>query len=250
MNFTFYPELSRTQWSGFEFKLVPQLPIPNAMWAIEGIKTKFDSNYQLLSENERQLIHSFICPVSNILYRKSNKDVPEVPTRLNFESLSWPKLNDIQLISQKACNIGDHQEQTTEIQSPISIDKNFVSNTNDNIKSFSSVEFANKRIGQEKGPSKEDLYNLSVMIQNTNSDFQSILSSDLKSYLDAWMLTKDGLYVSKTICGFSWWFEIYFEKNSKTNRNRRLLKCMHNDCNKIFKKAWNLFDHMRIHTGK
>jgi hypothetical protein len=25
---------------------------------------------------------------------------------------------------------------------------------------------------------------------------------------------------------------------------------MHNDCNKIFKKAWNLFDHMRIHTGK
>ena len=44
-------------------------------------------------------------------------------------------------------------------------------------------------------------------------------------------------------------FEIYFETNDTTNRKRRMLRCNYEGCNKGFKKAWNLFDHMRIHTG-
>lgn len=44
-------------------------------------------------------------------------------------------------------------------------------------------------------------------------------------------------------------FEIYFEKSEDTNRKRRMLRCRYEGCAKIFKKAWNLFDHMRIHTG-
>lgn len=44
-------------------------------------------------------------------------------------------------------------------------------------------------------------------------------------------------------------FEIYFQTSDQTNRKRRMLRCRYGDCGKQFKKAWNLFDHMRIHTG-
>ena len=44
-------------------------------------------------------------------------------------------------------------------------------------------------------------------------------------------------------------FEIYFQKWNETNRKRRMLRCNYEGCSKSFKKAWNLFDHMRIHTG-
>ena len=44
-------------------------------------------------------------------------------------------------------------------------------------------------------------------------------------------------------------FEIYFQKWNETNRMRRMLRCNYEGCSKSFKKAWNLFDHMRIHTG-
>ena len=44
-------------------------------------------------------------------------------------------------------------------------------------------------------------------------------------------------------------FEIYFQKWAETNRKRRMLRCNYEGCSKSFKKAWNLFDHMRIHTG-
>lgn len=44
-------------------------------------------------------------------------------------------------------------------------------------------------------------------------------------------------------------FVIYFERNVNTNRKRRMLRWNYNGCSKNFKKAWNLFDHMRIHTG-
>mmetsp|Transcript_13077 Transcript_13077/g.15101 ORF Transcript_13077/g.15101 Transcript_13077/m.15101 type:complete len:96 (+) Transcript_13077:519-806(+) len=88
------------------------------------------------------------------------------------------------------------------------------------------------------------------MIQNTNPEFQNFLSNDISACVDSCRLTQDGLFVSKKISGFDWSFEIFFEKAKETNRNRRLLKCKHQECNKVFKKAWNLFDHMRIHTGE
>jgi len=99
-------------------------------------------------------------------------------------------------------------------------------------------------------PSKEDLYKLSTLIQNTNSDFQNLTSYELLYGVEKYQLTNTGLYISKNLCGFNWEFEVFFQKNKGTNRNRRHLRCKHKDCKKVFKKAWNLFDHMRIHTGE
>jgi uncharacterized Zn-finger protein len=44
-------------------------------------------------------------------------------------------------------------------------------------------------------------------------------------------------------------FILYFEVNPETNWKRRVLRWNYNGCSKGFKKAWNLFDHMRVHTG-
>jgi hypothetical protein len=253
MNFTFYPQTRWSQSYGYQLKLVPQLPIPinyNSIWTIGEIKSTFDPNFKLFEEEERQLIKSFICPTTNVAFSEKNNTTSEGQININSNFPSRVNLNEVALVYLRANNTQDHREQTAEVQSDISIDKDLSSTNFDNFKSFPSTESDCANTDKEKVPSKEDLYNLSVMIQNTNPDFQNILSSDLKSYLDECTLTRDGLYVSKVICGFDWWFEIYFEKNNKTNRNRRLLKCKHNNCGKIFKKAWNLFDHMRIHTGK
>ena len=114
-----------------------------------------------------------------------------------------------------------------------------VSSCDDNIASHSRV------------PTKEQLYQLSTMIQNTNPDFENFISGNKAcNYVDYYQINLDSLYVSKNINGFDWNFEIFFEKNAKTSRSRRLLKCRHSDCQKVFKKAWNLFDHIRIHTGE
>lgn len=102
-----------------------------------------------------------------------------------------------------------------------------------------------------KAPTKDQLYQLSTMIQNTSPEFENFKSGEsVCGFVDEFNFTSNGLYVSKNINGFNWAFEIYFEKNSSTSRNRRLLKCCHGDCDKVFKKAWNLFDHIRIHTGE
>ena len=102
-----------------------------------------------------------------------------------------------------------------------------------------------------KMSTKQQLYKLSTMIQNTSPDFENFINGDnISNFVDNFQVTSTGLLVSKMINDFNWVFEIYFEKNAKTCRNRRLLQCKHADCGKTFKKAWNLFDHIRIHTGE
>jgi hypothetical protein len=101
-----------------------------------------------------------------------------------------------------------------------------------------------------KVPTKGDLYRLSILIQDTNPEFDNFTSGSINNKVDECRLSGSGLFISKNISGFQWTFEIFFEKNEGTNRNRRQLRCKHGNCNKVFKKAWNLFDHMRIHTGK
>lgn len=99
-------------------------------------------------------------------------------------------------------------------------------------------------------PTKEDLYKLSTLIQDTNSEFDNFRSGEIAKNVDHCYITKTGLFISKNLNGFNWEFEIFFKKNIGTNRNRRQLACKHGNCTKVFKKAWNLFDHMRIHTGE
>ena len=104
--------------------------------------------------------------------------------------------------------------------------------------------------GEHGSKTKQELYKLSTMIQNTSPEFENFINGEgVSTLVDCFDLTSNGLYVSKTINNFLWAFEIYFEKNTKTCRNRRMLRCMHEGCGKVFKKAWNLFDHIRIHTG-
>ena len=118
-------------------------------------------------------------------------------------------------------------------------------------KDFSEVSSCDEQhINESKVPTKQHLYQLSTMIQNTTPTFENFITGDIKSFVDECTIKDGSLYISKNINGFNWNFELYFEKNSTTCRNRRMLKCKHHDCDKVFKKAWNLFDHMRIHTGE
>ncbi|CAI2372681.1 unnamed protein product [Moneuplotes crassus] len=98
--------------------------------------------------------------------------------------------------------------------------------------------------------SKKDLYKLSTLIQNINPCLSSAKSDISLEHLDEYSISSTGLYMSKILCGFNWEFEVFFEKNKQTKRSRRNLRCKHKNCGKVFKKAWNLFDHMRIHIGK
>jgi hypothetical protein len=122
-------------------------------------------------------------------------------------------------------------------------------------KAHSTVE--NSSIGSmaeclagDKVPDKNDLYKLSMLIQNTTPSLDNYDTKELVQYVDTCFKSQSGLYISKNLNGFNWEFEVYFEKNEHTNRNRRMLRCKHGNCPKVFKKAWNLFDHMRIHTGE
>jgi uncharacterized Zn-finger protein len=45
-------------------------------------------------------------------------------------------------------------------------------------------------------------------------------------------------------------FRIIKYRNPHTRRDLRLLLCDHENCNKIFRKFHNFYDHLRIHTGE
>mmetsp|Transcript_8873 Transcript_8873/g.10040 ORF Transcript_8873/g.10040 Transcript_8873/m.10040 type:complete len:132 (-) Transcript_8873:72-467(-) len=44
-------------------------------------------------------------------------------------------------------------------------------------------------------------------------------------------------------------FEICYVQSDRYNKMRRMFKCMHQDCGRTFTKTWNLFDHLRTHSG-
>ena len=149
---------------------------------------------------------------------------------------------------QNAC--AQNQEALTDAVSPSNVSEfiNFGKvASGDTMSRETSVE---NKCASSKVPTKGDLYRLSILIQDTNPEFDNFLSGAIQNKVDESRLSESGLFISKNISGFQWAFEIFFEKNEGTNRNRRQLRCKHGECNKVFKKAWNLFDHMRIHTGK
>lgn len=45
-------------------------------------------------------------------------------------------------------------------------------------------------------------------------------------------------------------FRIFKYRNPTTNRNLKILKCDHENCQKFFRKFHNFYDHLRIHTGE
>ena len=45
-------------------------------------------------------------------------------------------------------------------------------------------------------------------------------------------------------------FSVYKYKNPRTQRNVKLLKCVHSGCNMFFRKWHNFFAHLRVHTGE
>lgn len=85
-----------------------------------------------------------------------------------------------------------------------------------------------------------------TLIQNLRISIQRSFCSKSKNL--SWLnLDSIFLRISEASIGNLRYFS---SKHKGTNRNRRHLRCKHNNCDKIFKKAWNLFDHMRIHTGE
>jgi len=167
--------------------------------------------------------------------------VPHINVSLNSLCQGLPSHQYYELTNR------DFKEVNQEMRSPSTI-LNFgkVTSTHDTVDNLSYGE----RSSNDKVPSKDDLYKLSTLIQNTNPGFENLVLEEMKNQVDICELTSTGLYISKILSGFDWAFEIFFQKNNGTNRNRRQLRCKHNECNKVFKKAWNLFDHMRIHTGE
>ena len=254
MIYSYNPEFIDFSWVNTGGKLKLHMPVPNnyySRWTIESIKSAFVPNYKPFENDVKCLIESFITP--NVKYVKSDPILSSLSNKinLNFNPSICQPLNEIWSNIGKWNSFGEVHEQTTEIQTPNNSNQDYgVDKQAQDLKSFSDVESVDYINPGSKVPTKEKLYQLSTMIQNTNPEFQNFLSSDLHSYFDKCQLSKEGLYVSKIIWDFDWWFEIFFEKNRGTNRNRRQLRCKHNNCNKIFKKAWNLFDHMRIHTGE
>lgn len=249
MNYSYTPEFADLEVFNSNLFLRPQLPIPDDFYnrcTIVNIKSAFCSGYKPFEEDERRFIESFIAN-SQLMYYQSPADFGFDQNNKPYEVTTMPKsLNDVSMSLFKAAHLSEPHESSTEVHSPSANKRQEIFSKNLSLKEDSDSAFG----GDSKVPTKESLYKLSMMIQNTNPDFENFLSTELALCVDACYKTMDGLYVSKNICGFDWSFEIFFEKARETNRNRRQLRCKHNECNKVFKKAWNLFDHMRIHTGE
>mmetsp|Transcript_4907 Transcript_4907/g.4160 ORF Transcript_4907/g.4160 Transcript_4907/m.4160 type:complete len:120 (+) Transcript_4907:453-812(+) len=45
-------------------------------------------------------------------------------------------------------------------------------------------------------------------------------------------------------------FEIQYVPSHKFKKMKRQFKCTYQNCTKGFSKTWNLFDHLRTHTGE
>ena len=199
--YSFYnPEMVDFTESQFMNKIVPILPIPDRFYSKlinEALHKNHNENSKLIDEEERMSIRNFFYNFSNMTHPNISIPTLGYPIIANSAILPNSKLDDASPVALFFNNVGGSQEHSTEVQSPDSFVKDFDTYTKKNVKSFSDATSADSSINNKSSPSKEELYNLSAMIQNTSPDFQSILSSDLRSYLDSCYLTEDGLYVSK-----------------------------------------------------
>lgn len=253
MSYSYYQENIDNYYASGDRLLRPQLPIPETFYSkmvLSTANSRFDWNYNHIDDDARIMIESFISPQVGALKSEPLLSSLLCNYNLNFNPAPYQPVNEMWSYLNTYNAVGEVHDRTTEIQTPNNSNQENNVENKGSLKSFSDIHSWDDNNTGSKVPTKEKLYQLSMMIQNTNPEFENFLSSDLHNYFNKCELTPNGLYVSKIICDFDWCFEIFFEKNRGTNRNRRQLRCKHHNCNKIFKKAWNLFDHMRIHTGE
>ena len=227
------------------------LPIPenyNSLSTLNNQSWRGNKSSDLTSLEEKRILQNFLFGSDFQNQGECTSSNSRCFTQINCEPKALSSLNQVSTILPTLAS--PSQDSLQQCLSPSTVGETHFKNKSFSTEDVSDGSLMNESVISTKVPTKEDLYKLSTIIQNTNSDFENINSSELKSGVDTFKLTKDGLYISKNLYGFNWEFDVFFQKNSGTNRNRRHLRCKHKNCGKIFKKAWNLFDHMRIHTGE
>lgn len=207
------------------------LPIPLNFEKVPLQNSQFYGNQRFFSHEEQVNFVNLI----NISGRKSSKNCENKflinHTQTNNSAVPFPTLNQIAtdlptMVFSTNNSLKDSYYRSSALGE---IPQNYsTEDASDNSHGNAARAFS-------KVPTKEDLYKLSTLIQNTNSDFEILNSSELAFAVERFLLTNTGLYISKNLCGFNWEFEIFFLKNKGTNRNRRHLRCKHKDCGKIFK---------------
>ena len=190
-----------------QVKLIPQLPLPNNFYSSMNFGSympSFAQKCELLDDSERLQILSFLNPYLASYYQNTSNKMIELPFNASTDFAMHPRLNEVSSSLLKSSCCGDHQEHSTEVKSLNSYIKDSEHYVSSNTKLTSDVISSEGNKFDENPPSKEDLYNLSTLIQNTTPDFQNIFSGDMDSYLDECYLTKNSVYISKTISGFNW----------------------------------------------
>lgn len=231
-----------------------QLPVPEKYYSMEYVRkerTAWKTCDVFLEPQDKRMLREFVRNTSKAHNVHSHNSSPGYYSSYIHDPQIAMPLNQVCIPLEVLEIYSQSQELPQEIQTPGSGTANLgnfgkVVSTDD----ASDLSVQEARDLSARVPSKEELYQLSNIIQNTNSDYNSLSLEEIKPYVDRCYFTEEGLHISKNLCGFDWAFEIFFAKNQGTNRNRRQLRCKHQDCDKVFKKAWNLFDHMRIHTGE
>jgi hypothetical protein len=254
-----YPEYILTTGLYSNNYLPVNLPIPEKYYnrqSCQGAAPSTSQKDKLIDGGKSNGFEYFMC-VSDLKYiwaipQKTTICIPQIlfesENIIPFNQI-WSNLHTNNFIFQKSEMFQEDHLHPTVIQGQIIKDN---SNFGKMISTDGVSESSDYRKQEHapRVPTKEDLYNLSTLIQNTNCKYDNYANNEITGNVDNCYVTNTGLFISKNLNGFNWEFEIYFQKDLGTNRNRRKLRCKHNQWNKVFKKAWNLFDHMRIHTGE
>lgn len=246
------PELSFGDRHADDFTGKLQLPLPKSYFNSPAIYFESPLEYvdaQTQKKESKRLVACFLFGGYSEAIMRPFSFCSGFNQDSNMISCTFQPLNKISYVLNKFDmqkeSFKGHQPVFNILNSPVVHDK--VHSTQD-LSDESSCE--EQHLNDSKVPSKQHLYRLSTMIQNTTPTYENFIAGDVKAFVDECKIVNGSLFISKNINGFEWNFELYFEKNSTTCRNRRMLRCKHYNCNKVFKKAWNLFDHMRIHTGE
>jgi hypothetical protein len=246
MNILICPEVHYARDSNVFNMPAIQLPLPDTYFnqLMSGSCSSMTANSQ---DNYKPIVASFLC--NRTTQAVGMAYVPSAMAELNIlNQHSLIPLNQVSYALNETCSV---KETSNGTMSPKKVMFGIQKPTfNFSLDASDTSSCGDQPCKSNKISLKDELYRLSTLIQNTSPEFENFINEEgVSSLVDFYRMTPDGLYVSKTINDFVWAFEIFFEKNKGTSRNRRLLRCKHAECNKTFKKAWNLFDHIRIHTG-